>query len=56
LLARISGSDRALLEMMYSEEMSIAEIAELLGMSQANVKVRAWRARHALRKVLRAIM
>jgi RNA polymerase sigma-70 factor (ECF subfamily) len=56
LLARISGSDRALLEMMYSEEMSIAEIAELLGVSQANVKVRAWRARHALRKVLRTIM
>jgi RNA polymerase sigma-70 factor, ECF subfamily len=56
LLARISATDRALLEMMYSEEMSIAEIAELLGVSQANVKIRAWRARHALRKVLRTML
>jgi len=51
LLARIPESDRALLQMLYAEEMSVADIAELLGWSESNVKIRAWRARASLRKV-----
>ena len=52
LLAHISPEDRALLEMMYAEEMSVSDIAKAYGMSKSNVKIRAWRARLALRKVI----
>jgi len=50
LLSRLSLQDRALLEMLYTDEMSVAEIADLMGTSQSNIKVRAWRARGQLRK------
>jgi len=53
LLARLAEDDRALLQMLYIEEMGIAEIAALLGWSRSKVKIRAWRARNFLRKELR---
>ena len=56
LLARIPEEDRAILQMLYIEEMSVADIAEVLGWSASNVKIRAWRARVALRKVLRKFL
>lgn len=56
LLAQIPAEDRALLQMIYAEEMSIADIAEVLGLSKSNVKVRAWRARVTLRKMLRKFL
>ncbi len=56
LLARISDEDRILLQMIYSEEMSVADIAEIFGWSKSNVKIRAWRARSAVRKVLRKLL
>ena len=56
LLSGIAAEDRALLEMMYAEEMSVAEIAEALGWTKSNVKVRAWRARTSLRRVLGKIL
>jgi len=56
LLANIPDEDRALLQMMYSEEMSVADIAEALGLSVSNVKVRAWRARATIRKILRRFL
>jgi RNA polymerase sigma-70 factor (ECF subfamily) len=52
LLSKLAPDDRALLHMLYTEEMSIAEIAETLGWTRANVKIRAWRARASLRKVV----
>ncbi|MEP6705699.1 MAG: sigma-70 family RNA polymerase sigma factor, partial [Acidobacteriota bacterium] len=52
LLNRLPGEDRALLQMLYAEEMSIAEIAEVTGWSQSKVKIKAWRARRAMRRVL----
>jgi RNA polymerase sigma-70 factor, ECF subfamily len=52
LLSRLAPDDRALLHMLYSQEMSIAEVAETLGWSRPNVKIRAWRARNALRKIV----
>jgi len=36
--------------------MSVAEIAGVMGTSQSNVKVRAWRARRQLRKVVGKLM
>ena len=53
LLLRLGEEDRALLEMLYAEEMSVAEIAEITGWSQSKVKIKAWRARNALRRVLK---
>lgn len=56
LLTHLSASDRSLLEMLYVHELSVAEIAERQGCSTASVKVRAWRARGQLRKVLRRLL
>jgi RNA polymerase sigma-70 factor (ECF subfamily) len=52
LLARLSAADRFLLVLLEGEEWSVAEIAERLGWSRVNVKVRAHRARQRLRRVL----
>ncbi|MGD9562883.1 MAG: RNA polymerase sigma factor [Pyrinomonadaceae bacterium] len=53
LLSHVPADDRALLHMLYAEEMSMAEAAEQLGWSVSKTKVRAWRARHSLRRTLR---
>jgi RNA polymerase sigma-70 factor (ECF subfamily) len=52
LLAKLAADDRALLHMLYIEEMSIAEVADTLGWTRANVKIRAWRAKNRLRKMV----
>ena len=56
LLALIPEDDRILLQMLYSDEMTTADIAEMFGWSRSNVKIRAWRARSAVRKVLRKFL
>lgn len=56
LLASLNPEDCALLQMLYAEEMTITEIAEVFGWSRAKVKVRAFRARHALRRILRRFL
>jgi DNA-directed RNA polymerase specialized sigma24 family protein len=48
----LSAEDRAVLQMLYVEDLSIAEIGETLDWSNSKVKIRAWRSRRALRKVL----
>jgi RNA polymerase sigma-70 factor (ECF subfamily) len=53
LLVGMPVEDRVLLRMMYAEEMSVADIADALGCSNSNVKIRAWRARGVLRKLIR---
>ncbi|HEV8579729.1 MAG TPA: sigma-70 family RNA polymerase sigma factor [Thermoanaerobaculia bacterium] len=52
LLARLPAADRFLLILLEGEEWSVAEIAERLGWTQVNVKVRAHRARKRLRRIL----
>ena len=56
LLSRVAADDRALLQMLYVEEMSVAEIADATGWSQSKVKIRAWRSRNTLRRVLRKFL
>jgi RNA polymerase sigma-70 factor (ECF subfamily) len=53
LLARVGEEDRALLEMLYADEMTVAEIAEVTGWSQSKVKIKAWRARKLLRRLVK---
>jgi RNA polymerase sigma-70 factor, ECF subfamily len=53
LMAKLPEEDRGLLQMLYAEELSVAEIAELTGWSQSKVKIKAWRARNALRRIIK---
>lgn len=52
LLSRLSSEDRLVLTLLDAEELSVAEIAVVMGWKISKVKVRAHRARHSLRKVL----
>lgn len=56
LLGKIPVEERILLQMLYAEEMSVSDIAEMFGWSKSKVKIRAWRSRSALRKVLRKLL
>lgn len=56
LLATLPAEDRFLLLMLHGEEWSVAEIADRLGWSKANVKVRAHRARARLRRLVEESM
>jgi RNA polymerase sigma-70 factor, ECF subfamily len=51
-LAELSPKERLIITLLELEERSLVEIAGLTGWSVANVKVRAFRARGALRKLL----
>lgn len=52
LLSTLPPADRFVLLMMYGEGWSVAEIADKVGWSKSNVKVRLFRARKKLRQVL----
>ena len=52
LLSRLKPADRFVLLLLDGEGWSVADIAERLGWSRANVKVRAHRARKKLRRSL----
>jgi RNA polymerase sigma-70 factor (ECF subfamily) len=51
LLAKLPPRDRLVLTLIYLEECSVAEAAELIGWSQTMVKVQAHRARKKLKKL-----
>ena len=53
LLSHVAADDRALLHMLYAEEMSIAEIAEQFDWSVSKTKIKAWRARNCLRRIMK---
>jgi RNA polymerase sigma-70 factor (ECF subfamily) len=50
LLDTLKPEDRTVMVLKESEDMSVSEIAQTLGWSEAKVKIRAFRARQALRK------
>lgn len=56
LLAHVNAEDRAILQMLYAEEMTISDISEATGWSSARIKGRAHRARHALRKLTKKFL
>jgi RNA polymerase sigma-70 factor (ECF subfamily) len=53
LLSKLAADDRALLQMLHVEGLSIAESAEALSWSIPKTKLRAWRARGYLRRILK---
>jgi len=52
-LTKLQAEDRIVLELVYFDGHSVKEAAELLGWSMANVKVRSFRARRKLEKILK---
>ena len=54
-LGTLSPEDRMVLELVYLEGLSVKEAANRLGWSTANVKVRSFRSRRKLEKLLRGI-
>jgi RNA polymerase sigma-70 factor (ECF subfamily) len=56
LLAVLSPEDRAVMQMLYAEDMPVADVAEMMGWTRSKVKVRAWRARHTLRGVMKKFL
>jgi len=55
-LSKLSAENRMVLELLYLEGLSVKEAADLLGWSIANVKVRAFRSKRMLEKLLRGVM
>ena len=51
-LSRLPAQERMVLELVHLEGRSVKETAELMDLSSANVKVRAFRARKKLKKLL----
>jgi RNA polymerase sigma-70 factor, ECF subfamily len=51
-MVRLSADERLVITLLELEEKSVRETAELTGWSESNVKVRAFRARQALKKIL----
>jgi len=51
-LAKLSAEDRMVLELVYLEGLTAKEAAKLLGWTTANVKVRSFRSRKKLHKLL----
>ena len=52
-LNKLSAEERTVIELVYLEELSGKEAAKLLGWSVANVKIRSFRARKKMQKLLK---
>ena len=55
-LKRIKGDEATLLTLYYYEEKKVDEIAEITGLSPANVKVKLFRGRQNLLKMLQSML
>ena len=55
-LAKLSAEDRMVLELVYLEGLSVQEAADLLGWGVANVKIRSFRSRKKLQKLLSGLV
>jgi RNA polymerase sigma-70 factor (ECF subfamily) len=53
-LSRLSAEERLVITLLELEEISVRDVAALTGWSESNVKVRAHRARNALKRILEA--
>jgi RNA polymerase sigma-70 factor (ECF subfamily) len=51
IFSKLGPKERMVLVLLYFEGHSIEEVATILGWSKANVKIRAYRARHKAQKV-----
>lgn len=51
-LQKLSGDERAIITLYYYEEMDTEKIAEVIGISRQNVKVRLFRARQKMSEII----
>jgi len=56
LLRLLSAEDRLVLVLLDVEGLSVAEVAQLMGWSSPKVKIRAFRARTDLRRLLKKFL
>ena len=56
LLEKLSPEDRLVLVLLHAEELSVREIAQLTGWSEAKVKIRAFRARAVARRAIKRLL
>jgi RNA polymerase sigma-70 factor (ECF subfamily) len=56
LLAMLKPVERLVIDMLYLQERSVAEVQKLTGWSAATIKVRAFRARQKLRKQIGGLL
>jgi RNA polymerase sigma-70 factor (ECF subfamily) len=54
-LDKLSAQDRMVIDLVYLEGLYVKEAADLLGWSTANVKVRSFRSRRKLEKILKGL-
>src|SRR5208337_1808339 len=55
-LNKLTAEDRMVITLLYLEELSVKEAADLLGWSVVNVKVRAHRSRNKLRNIITSLL
>ena len=55
-LARLSAEDRTLVTLLHLEERPVREVARLMAWSPINVKVRAYRARRRMRRIIEKLL
>ena len=56
LLAMLKPVERLVIDMLYLQERSVAEVQKLTGWTAATIKVRAFRARQKLRKKIGGLL
>ena len=55
-LNKLTPEDRMVIELVYLQGLSVREAADLMGWSSANIKVRSFRSRKKLKKILSEVM
>ncbi|NOT60173.1 MAG: RNA polymerase sigma factor [Acidobacteria bacterium] len=55
LLAGLAAEERVIITLLHLQDYSVKEISQMLGWSEAKVKIRAFRARHSLRRALKRL-
>ena len=56
LLSSLKADDRVVLQMLHAQGMSVEEVGEIFGWSRAKVKIRAFRARRSLSRIIRKLL
>ncbi len=56
LLGKLTPEDRLVLVLLHAEELSVREISQLTGWSEAKVKIRAFRARQVARRAIKRLL
>ena len=55
LLSGLGAEERVIITLLHLQDYSVKEISQMLGWSEAKVKIRAFRARHSLRRALKRL-